>query len=337
MSALYGYYVVRADLRRVQKLLEAVEAGVVKGRPEAWPTLTAGFGMLAWYRGEFDIARQRLETAASQRNHVGEDVIASWFMANEPVASIHTHLAMARYIQGDLSGAADELLASARRCDEVGAPQGPFSLGYTRQMEVFIRIESGELDRAAAVTASLASDARKHGFDSYVVFGAAVQHVIAAVLALTDSPADPDALSTHIATVTGLIDGWRAVGLKAMIMFYDAVLARLLLAAGRPADARDRVDVGLTQAAETGMRFYDAELLRIRAHTYDDVQQRRDGLRAAVELARRQHATIFELRAAADDFELHGEPARQQLQDSILGFPDNSTWPELSRARELLG
>jgi hypothetical protein len=67
------------------------------------------------------------------------------------------------------------------------------------------------------------------------------------------------------------------------------------------------------------------------------VQQRRDGLRAAVELARRQHATIFELRAAADDFELHGEPARQQLQDSILGFPDNSTWPELSRARELLG
>ena len=337
MSALYGHYVVRGDLRRAQQVMEAVEAGVVKGRPEAWPTVTAGFGMLAWYRGEFDSARQRLETAASQRHHVGQDVIAAWFMANEPIASIHTHLAMARYIQGDLSGAADELLASARRCEEVAPPQGPFSLAYTRQMEAFIRIESGELDRAAAVTASLVSDARKHGFDSYVVLGAAVQAVVAAQLSLIDSPTDPDALNTHIATVTGLVDGWRAVGLKSMITFYDAVLARLLLAAGRPADARDRVTSALALAAETGMRFYDAELLRIRAHTHDDAHQRREGLRAAVELARQQHATIFELRAAADDFELHGEPARRQLEDSILRMPENSTWPELSRARALLG
>ena len=337
MSALYGHYVVRADLRRVQQLLEAVEASVVKGRPEAWPTVTAGFGMLAWYRGEFDVARQRLETAVSLRHHVGQDVIAGWFMANEPIASIHTHLAMARYIQGDLSGAADELLASARRCDEVGSPQGPYSLAYTRQMEVFIRMESGELDRAATVTAGLTSDARKHGFGPFVAIGTAVQAVVAALLTMTNSPTDHEALCTHIEAVTGIVDAWRAIGYKAMLTFYDAVLARLLLAAGRPADARDRVDAGMRLAEETGMHFYDAELLRIRAHTHDDLRQRRDGLRAAIELARRQHAVIFELRAAADDFELHGEPARQQLQDSVLRLPDASTWPELSRARALLG
>jgi len=85
------------------------------------------------------------------------------------------------------------------------------------------------------------------------------------------------------------------------------------------------------------MHFYDAELLRIRAHTHDDADRRGDGLRAAVELARRQHATIFELRAAADDFELRGEPARQELRDSVRRFPENSTWPDLSRARALLG
>ncbi len=337
LSALYGHYVVRADLRRAQQVMEAVEAGVVKGRPEAWPTVTAGFGMLAWYRGEFDSARQRLETAASQRHHVGQDVIAAWFMANEPIASIHTHLAMARYIQGDLSGAADELLASAQRCEEVAPPQGPFSLAYTRQMEALIRIESGELDRAVAVTASLVSDSRKHGFDSYVVLGAAVQAVVEALLTMTNRPTDRDALRGHIATLTGLIDGWRAVGFKSMIMFYDGVLARLLLTAGQAAEARERVDLGLALADKTGMHFYDAELLRIRAHTHDDADRRGDGLRAAVELARRQHATIFELRAAADDFELRGEPARQELRDSVRRFPENSTWPDLSRARALLG
>ena len=85
------------------------------------------------------------------------------------------------------------------------------------------------------------------------------------------------------------------------------------------------------------MHFYDAELQRIRAHTHDDPGQRGDGLRAAIELARQQHAVIFELRTAADDFQLRGEPARQELRDSVLGFPDNSTWPELARARALLG
>ncbi len=337
VSALYGHYVVRADLRRAQQVMEAVESGVVKGRPWAWPTVTAGFGMLAWYRGEFDSARQQLETAASQRNHVGQEIIASWFMANEPIASIHTHLAMARYIQGDLSGAADELLASARRCDEVGQPQGPYSLAYTRQMEVFIRIESGELDQAAAVAASLISDARKHGFVPFVMLGSAVQAVVEALLTMTNSPTDQDALRSHIATVTELVNGWRAAGLKSMIMIYDGVLARLLLTSGEPADARERVDAGLTLAEKTGMHFYDAELLRIRAHTHDDFHRRCEGLRAAIELARQQHASIFELRAAADDFELRAEPARQQLQDSILRFPDDSTWPELSRARALLG
>src|SRR6516165_10710851 len=140
-----------------------------------------------------------------------------------------------------------------------------------------------------------------------------------------------------IATVTGIVDGWRALGMKAMITIYDGVLARLLLAAGQPADAQERVDIGLRLAEKTGMHFYDAELLRIRAHTHDDFHQRRDGLRAAIELARRQHANIFELRTAADDFALRGEEARQGLRDSILRFPDRSTWPELSRARASLG
>ena len=337
LTALWGHYVIRADLRRAQQVLQAIDVGVVKGRSSEWPTLTAGFGMVAWYRGEFDDARQKLETAVSQRHNVGQEVMAAWFMATDPIASMHTHLAMARYIQGDLSGTEDELLECARRCDAIGLPQGPFSLAYVRQMEVLIRVESGDLDRGAAVAASLISDARKHGLESWVMLGSAQQAVVAALLAMTTSPTDRDALRGHIATVTGIVDGWRALGMKAMITIYDGVLARLLLAAGQPADAQERVDIGLRLAEKTGMHFYDAELLRIRAHTHDDFHQRRDGLRAAIELARRQHANIFELRTAADDFALRGEEARQGLRDSILRFPDRSTWPELSRARASLG
>jgi hypothetical protein len=119
---------------------------------------------------------------------------------------------------------------------------------------------------------------------------------------------------------------------------YYALLAKLLMAAGKLATACERLDDALKLADESGVHFYDAELLWLRAHARDGADGHAD-LRAAIELARRQGATIFQLRAAADDFELRNEPAgaRQALLDALDRFPDGSTWPELARARALLG
>lgn len=337
LTALWAHYVTRADLRRAQQVLQAIDAGFVKGQSSEFPTLTAGFGMLAWYRGEFDEARDKLETAAARRQNVRPTLIAAWYMATDPIASIHTHLALARYVHGDLRGAEDEFSEAARRCDAIGLPQGPFSLSYARQMEVLVRIECGDLERAGAVADSLMSDARKHGLDSWMMLGAAQQAVVEALGAMTRSPDDREALRRHIAGLTAILDAWRGIGAKSMITFYDAVLARLLLVAGQSSDARQRVDASLALAGETGMHFYDAELLRIRAHTHDDLQQREAGLRAAIELARKQRAAVFELRSAADDFELRGEAAREGLRGAVLRLGDHGDWPELSRARTLLG
>ena len=57
---------------------------------------------------------------------------------------------------------------------------------------------------------------------------------------------------------------------------------------------------------------------------------------AALALARRQGADLFELRAAVDDFELRGQPARAALIALVSRFPTNSAWPELARAQALL-
>ena len=80
------------------------------------------------------------------------------------------------------------------------------------------------------------------------------------------------------------------------------------------------------------MCFYDAELLRLRAQTHTDPDARRADLAAALDLARRQGATLFELRAALEDFELRGQPARAALIDAAGRIPTNNTWPELARA-----
>jgi predicted ATPase len=115
------------------------------------------------------------------------------------------------------------------------------------------------------------------------------------------------------------------------------VLARLLIAAGKPEQANARLNIALSHAHDTGMSFYDAELLRLRARTHTEHDAGQADIAAALELARRQGAAIFELRTAVDDFELRGEVARQVLADAIKRFPEGSDWPELARARDLFG
>jgi hypothetical protein len=70
--------------------------------------------------------------------------------------------------------------------------------------------------------------------------------------------------------MTTLIDTLRTLELNIYSTFFDAVLGRLLVAAGQPDQARARLDTGLQLARDTGMCFYDAELLRLRAHTHTD-------------------------------------------------------------------
>ncbi|RDH76011.1 adenylate/guanylate cyclase domain-containing protein [Mycolicibacterium moriokaense] len=338
LVALYGYYAIRADLDRAERLLGSVRTALTGRREWFRPFNDAGFGMLSWYRGEFDTARDQLAAAAAARSDEGAHELASvWFMPNEGTASIYTHLALARYVTGDFAAAEQEFARTAQRCDELDFPQGAFSLAYARQLEVLMRIEAGQLDQALETAGQLAVEGNQYGFDSWAMVGAVQQVAVTALASLATNEADPVALQGQIETLTSFVDAWRAFEVKCLITTYDGFIARLLMAAGRPAEARDRVDIGLALAEETGMHYYDAELLRIRAGTHDDDTERRKDLAAAMALARRQGATIFELRIAAQDFELRGDEARQPLLDAIGRFPDGSTWPDLERARALLG
>jgi hypothetical protein len=338
VMSLYGYYTMRADLDRAEQLVQLIRASLTGPREWFMPINDFAFGMLAWYRGQFGQARSNLDVAANSLSEEAARALeAMLFMPNDATAGLYTHRALARYIDGDLAGVADELVLTERRCDQLPFPKGAFSVAYARQIEVLIRIEADQLERAAEAAVELSRLGEQHGFDSWALVGAAQYATVGALSALAENAGGGAALGSHIATLTAFVDTWRAVGVIALITFYDAVLARLLTAAGQPDEARKRIQIALDLAQQTGMHFYDAELLRLRAHTTDDIASRRADLGTAVELARRQDARIFELRAATDDFECRGAPARQTLADALGRFPDDSTWPELARAKRLLG
>jgi hypothetical protein len=257
------------------------------------------------------------------------------FMPNDATAGLYTHLVLARYIGGDLAGVAAELVRAERRCAEIPFPKGAFSLAYARQMELLIRLEAGELHRAEEAAVELIILGEQHGFDFWALVGTAQQATVAAVSALANS-ADAAMLQAHVAALTAFVEVSRSMGTISLVTFYDAILARLLIASGELQKARERLEIGLELAEQTTMHVYDAELLRLRAHTTDDIGARREDLEAALELARRQDAPIFQLRAATDLFALDGAPARHAVAGALSAFSDGSSWPEVATARAML-
>ena len=336
LTALTAYYIPRADLRRASQVLEVLRASLEQRRQSFRPVIEARFGVVAWLRGEFDAAASHLEAATARLATTDDRIVAVWFQPIEPIVSACLHVALTCGVRGDLARAQAELAQAARRAEGLEFPHGPFSLGYARFAEIWLRIEAGQLDRAAILAAELIDQAERYGFDQWRLVGATEQGIVSALASLGADDLDPTGLSAHIATITSCLDTWRTVGLNIYRTFFDAMLGRLLIADGQPDQACVRLNMALRLADDTGMHFYDAELLRLRAHTHTDLAARQADVSAALALARRQGATLFELRAALDDFELRGQPACDALVDAVSRFPADSASPELARAEALL-
>jgi class 3 adenylate cyclase len=338
LLALGGYYATRADLPRMAQVVESLSAGFGEERRRRFgPMIETGYGVMTWLRGEFAMASSHLERAtASQGAADHHDTDAVWFIPIDPVATARIHLALVGLVRGDLSGATAELAHTARWVEHLGFPQGPYSLAYGRWAESWLWMEAGQLDRAAVAATAMTDLAERHGFDSFRALGAAMYGSAKALAALSADNLDPRMLTAVIEPIATFVDASRLFGQYAYTTFFDALLARLLLATGQAKQADDRFNVGLQLADDTGMHFYDAELLRLRAHTHTDSDTRRADLDAALHLARRQGATLFELRAALDYLELCGQSARATLADVVSRFPTDSEWPELLRAEAAL-
>ncbi len=338
LTALWAYYLPRGDLHRTIQVSDSIRRQVPTDRHWFWRLNNTAYGMVAWYGGDFAEARKLLEEGISGVDTLTRpDSDSAWFVPNEPVASMHTHLGLARFVQGDLCGAEEQLGQAVRRASDLSFPQGPFSLAYERCYEIWVRIESGQLAKAAELAAHLTADAKRHGFDFWFLMGSAQQVAVNGLAALASGEPDPAELETFVSIMTLTVQSWRAAEAKLFVSFYDAVLAQLLAAAGKPDEARERLDNALQLSEETGVQFYRAELLRLRARVAASDDDRANDLRAAVDIARKQGASIFELRSAMDDFELNGSSAEGVLTAAVGRFSADSDWPDLARARAMLG
>lgn len=336
LSALWSYYTARGDLRRGTQVVQSLEstASVVSDIDRVATAAVAG--ALTTFRGDLRTARDTLERAAAAWEGVDNPGQNAWYAPNDPFAGMYSFLAITRFLQGNLSGAKEALERMEALCENLAFPHGAFSLCYGRSIDAWMHAEAGEFERGIDIATGIVELGYRYGFDEWVMVAGSEHAAGSALGAVAAADTDPTVFEAHIEAMTTVVETWRMYDVKTFLAFYDGVLVRVLTAAGKHQAARERADISLKMGADTWIQFYDAELLRLRAHTFDEPDERHAGFRAAIELARKQGALIFELRAAAEDFELIGDPGRAALAEALARFPADQTWPELARARALL-
>ena len=152
-----------------------------------------------------------------------------------------------------------------------------------------------------------------------------------------------DEVDQGAATIHQFIAGCRAAGVRQFLTKAFTHLAEIHLMAGQIEEGLEAVGQGLTEAEETGERYHEAELWRLKGEL--ELRQGsgdpETSFQRALEVARQQQAKGWELRAATSLARLWGEQDRRGDAEAVLEkvhgwFTEGFDTPDLVDARELL-
>jgi predicted ATPase len=139
---------------------------------------------------------------------------------------------------------------------------------------------------------------------------------------------------------------WNEMHYRLFAPLTGTLLAECEAEAGRAEVGLATLDAQLAAIEQTGERWFDAEVHRVRGELL--LKQRRPDVAAAeaafmraIEIARSQQTRIFELRASLSLAKLHQTTGRDQVASELLvpalvGFKAGPEVPEVEEAQRLL-
>jgi predicted ATPase len=142
------------------------------------------------------------------------------------------------------------------------------------------------------------------------------------------------------------VSALRSIGSAQFLTQFLGLLAHAQLKRGRIDEARRTTAEGLDLVERTGEQFYHAELLRLEGELL--LASRGDGARGeseialvtAMDIARSQHAGLFQLRAATSFGCLIGDDrpdeARRAIATALDAVPEGRDVPDITRAIRLV-
>jgi tetratricopeptide (TPR) repeat protein len=311
-------------------LLPRFEALAGSGDPVALLTASANAGVYAFFRGDFEQCLTRM-TEATQ-----------WYATSEHSAFLKRHgygggLYPFAWRMWSLSilGRADQAVAAGKElevlADEAGNPYGAaIAGGYA--------INLARDRRDPDETLRLADRQIAYTRRQILPFWEGPAHCSRGWARVCLGDAD------GIAEIMLGLHYLDALGLRATYGYQLGGLSEALLVAGDPAGALAAAGRGLEMCESTLDRFYEAELLRLQGECrrrLGDLAAAESGFTRALDLARRQSATLFALRAAESLARLlieqhQSDRARQELEAVLCGVIEGLDTTEVASARQLL-
>jgi predicted ATPase len=153
-------------------------------------------------------------------------------------------------------------------------------------------------------------------------------------------------LDTGIAELRQALAAYSGQGNKMLAPLYKGLLAELEAEGQELVEALTRIDEALMLATETGERWSDAFLQRIRGEILlkrdpSNTAPAEEAFLTAIAIAQQQKARSFELRAALSLAKLYlstSRPAEAQavLAPALEGFSPTPEFPEIAEAQALL-
>ena len=309
-------------LREANSAGRMTEAGVA----------SRNLGMTCLFQGDLMDARAHLEEALRIYNPE-RDREAKYRFGTDPGAAAG-FLAHTSWVMGEV-GRARELIDETVEC-AVESDHVP-TLTYAYFMKAMFEILRGDADAALRVSDRLVELSREHQMGLYLGWG--LQSSGWAHAKLGDR-------ETGVTELRNALAAHLAQGNKQFVPFYQGLLAELEAEGRGVGEALIRVEDALALAQQTGDRWTDAFLHRIRGEILlkrdpANTAPAEEGFLTAISIAQQQKAKSFELRAALSLAKLYQSTRRAAdahvvLAPALEGFSPTPEFPEIAEAQNLI-
>ena len=290
LEGMAAAYLMKGDLATSAEVAkEALAAAESTG--EAFELLLAhvAAGTPLLFQGDLSRALGHFEQAIALYDPGAHASFA--YALGDRAGAAHTHAALCHLYLGRPDRAlalSEEAVALAKRTDH------PLSLANALFQAAVVHYERGELDRTGGRTAELVNLAEQLGFPFWLGAARFFQGFLR-----VESGESQEGVAEMQQALVELARIGSGIGAPAILL----VLAEGLRKAGNHDEALGALGLGVAQAEQQGQHYADAELHRLRAEILldkdgDAVEEAETLFGQSIEIALRQEAKSFELRAA---------------------------------------
>jgi predicted ATPase/DNA-binding winged helix-turn-helix (wHTH) protein len=218
----------------------------------------------------------------------------------------------------------------------------PYNLVYALNLASRVCWLQGKQEAVQKVQEELVAFSQEQGFTSYLALGKVLGGWIVA---------EQGNREEGLSQMRQNLVAWRATGAESARPYYLALLAEVYRTVGQPEEGRRVVDEGLAEGVNTGGRFFEAELYRLKGEftlAQSSVQSLESRIKEAEEcflkaskIARHQQAKSPELRAVMSLARLWQRQGKQKeayemLAETYGWFTEGLDTADLQDAKALL-